>query len=108
MPEYTISWTMELDALTLMESAKKALEIMQDPDSIATCFQVMEKGVKIADVDLLEGLVTLQDQQEVSYLKKGGMGCPHCGNDMAEDYKCDLCEKTWTDIYTLTGVDIHD
>jgi hypothetical protein len=59
---------------------------------------------------------TIQDK----YLKSGGRGCPLCGgeNISAErisadcEYawaiaSCDDCPAEWTDLYTLTGVEIH-
>lgn len=41
---YTVRWEIELDANSHEEAAKKALEIMQDKDSIATVFEVEEWG----------------------------------------------------------------
>jgi hypothetical protein len=38
--EYVVSWTVELDATSRYEAAKLALEMLRDPDSIATFFGV--------------------------------------------------------------------
>ena len=38
--EFTVTWTIDLDAKSPRDAAKKALEIQRDPDSIATCFEV--------------------------------------------------------------------
>ena len=52
MNEYTINWTIEVDANSPEEAANQALEIMRDPDSTATVFEVIEIGgntVKMID-----------------------------------------------------------
>jgi hypothetical protein len=38
--ESTVSWTVELTATSRYEAAKLALEMLRDPDSIATFFEV--------------------------------------------------------------------
>ncbi len=48
MREYTVTWIIEVDAANHVEAAKKAAEIMQDPDSIATVFEVRRKSYEAA------------------------------------------------------------
>jgi hypothetical protein len=38
--EYVVRWTVELTATSRHEAAKIALEMLRDPDSIATFFEV--------------------------------------------------------------------
>jgi hypothetical protein len=40
MSEYKVTWTIDLDAKSPRDAARKALEIQRDPDSTATCFEV--------------------------------------------------------------------
>jgi hypothetical protein len=50
---YLVTWEIEMEAETPREAAKKALEIMQDPESIGTVFKVVDaEGEHV--VDLLE------------------------------------------------------
>jgi len=42
--EWIVMWTIEVDADYPDEAAHRALEIMRDPESTATCFQVVGKG----------------------------------------------------------------
>ncbi len=39
---YRVQWEIDVDARSVTEAAKKALEIQRDPDSIATNFDVLE------------------------------------------------------------------
>jgi hypothetical protein len=54
MKTYSIKWTMEIDAGTPEEAARKALEIHRDPASIATVFDVYDEEGNCTRVDLLE------------------------------------------------------
>jgi len=52
MNEYTINWTIEVYADSPQAAAEQALEIMRDPASTATVFEVIEIGgntVKMID-----------------------------------------------------------
>lgn len=42
MPEYFITWNIELEADDPIDAARKALEIHRNPESIATEFKVKE------------------------------------------------------------------
>jgi hypothetical protein len=45
--EYIVSWTVELSATSRYEAAKLALEMLRDPDAIATFFEVASaKGAR--------------------------------------------------------------
>ena len=41
---YHVIWEIELDAESLLSAAETALEIMQDPGSLARCFTVTSGG----------------------------------------------------------------
>ena len=57
-----------------------------------------------------------------AYIKSGGVKCPFCGEAgiaggaydtgdagvVTQEVCCDICERTWTDIFTLTGVVLND
>ena len=60
----------------------------------------------------------MNSNQAQAYLSSGGESCPYCGNHLTDSKwiikwkkrsrKClrgEKCGKTWTDHYTLTGVD---
>ena len=57
----------------------------------------------------------MNSTQASKYLASGGDHCPYCGSEgcrerwntnfTVADNKCLNCSKTWTDHYTLTGVD---
>jgi predicted solute-binding protein len=40
MPSYLVTWEIDIEAISLVEAAKEALEIMQDKDSEALYFRV--------------------------------------------------------------------
>lgn len=42
--EYLVCWEMEIEADGYEEAARKAVEIMRDPDSIADVFTVMKRS----------------------------------------------------------------
>lgn len=50
--EHRVTWTIDLDAKSPEEAARKALEIQRDPESIATCFVITDDHGKHIDVDL--------------------------------------------------------
>ena len=52
--EYTVMWTIEIDALSTEEAAMKALNIQRDPQSIATHFVVICKDGDKREIDLGE------------------------------------------------------
>lgn len=60
---------------------------------------------------------TLTESQKKEYIDRGGLRCPYCqsketGNcgsvswdeQPSVEVKCDTCEKTWIDIFTLTDI----
>mgnify|MGYP001579035048 CR=1 FL=1 len=53
MPEYRVTWIIELDAESHEKAAKEALEIQRDPGSTATVFVVKNLNTKeILTIDL--------------------------------------------------------
>jgi hypothetical protein len=54
MPEYHVTWEIELNADSPCEAAVKALAIQRDPDSIATVFDVTDKAGTTEQIDLAE------------------------------------------------------
>jgi hypothetical protein len=44
MIEYHVTWSIQLDAETPEDAARQAQAILQDPDSIATIFDVSAAG----------------------------------------------------------------
>lgn len=51
MPEYRVTWEMDIDADSPREAAEKALAVQRNPESIATIFTVTPR-VKTTFVDL--------------------------------------------------------
>jgi hypothetical protein len=53
MPEYCVTWTINLEAESALEAAQEALLTHRDPDSTALCFTVqdLEDGL-FQEVDL--------------------------------------------------------
>jgi len=59
----------------------------------------------------------MESDSQAEYVAHGGSECPHChgedvdydgnvrlyGDKCHHDCKCLTCQKTWTEIYTLTG-----
>jgi len=41
---YSVTWSIEIDARTPEEAARKALEIQRDPNSLATVFGVRDES----------------------------------------------------------------
>ena len=58
MPEYTVAWTIQLDADSPRDAARQAREIQLDPNSIATFFRVTEV------VDLMDGTEDEDDRRQ--------------------------------------------
>jgi hypothetical protein len=52
MPEYRVTWEIELDADSPREAAAKALAIQRDPDSVATVFDVIDETGNRERIDL--------------------------------------------------------
>jgi len=52
MPEYRVEWVIEVDADTPEDAARRALEMMQDPQSTANVFNVMDKDGIQVEIDL--------------------------------------------------------
>lgn len=61
---------------------------------------------------------TLTASQRAAYVRNGYAACPYCknrdivgdslevdGNQVVQDVSCSACERTWTDVYTLTGIE---
>lgn len=44
MPEYTVTWSIDIDATTPEDAARKARAIQQNPASSAVCFDVAPFG----------------------------------------------------------------
>jgi len=50
-----VTWTIDVDARTAREAARTALRIQRDPESIATVYEVYNKGSKrIVDLSGVE------------------------------------------------------
>jgi hypothetical protein len=59
--------------------------------------------------------MNLTNRQKQEYIRIGGIRCPYCGSgqinttlrhkgeEIHQECLC-LCEKSWTDLYTLTGI----
>jgi len=54
MPEFTVSWSIDVDAKTPEDAARVAREIMLDEHSMATVFDVADSSGSITRIDLLE------------------------------------------------------
>jgi len=51
--DYLVKWEMDIfDVSSPEEAAKKALKVQRNPESIATVFEVFEKGKLVAKIDL--------------------------------------------------------
>jgi hypothetical protein len=58
MTEYRVVWLIDIDADSPREAAQEALAIQRNPESIATCFVVIEDGGPSQMVDLDEEQVS--------------------------------------------------
>lgn len=56
--QYQVTWVIDIEADSPTEAARQALEIQQDPESIATVFEVSGGGSTVL-VDLEPGIATL-------------------------------------------------
>lgn len=77
-------------------------------------------GKKADKYDGTTKMVSNEDR-ETAYVKNKGMKCPFCGKSSIEgssieidggiawqDVYCTDCEAEWTDLYTLTGIQIRN
>ena len=53
MPEYRVTWQIDIDAENPKAAAEQGHKIMLDPDSLATVFEVYDENEKETVVDLL-------------------------------------------------------
>lgn len=53
MSEYKVNWVINIDAKSAKEAAQEALAIMQDTESTATVFDVIDKDDEHIIIDLL-------------------------------------------------------
>ena len=51
---YRVQWEIDIEAATPKEAAEQAFEIMKDPESIATVFDVFDSTGKKTTVDMLK------------------------------------------------------
>ncbi len=54
MTEFLVEWRIEVRADSPEAAARKCLEIMQDPSSLATVFDVIEENGEPVRIDLTE------------------------------------------------------
>jgi hypothetical protein len=55
MPDYEVVWKIDIQAASAQEAALEALAIHRDPESIATVFEVRERGCeKVKSIDVLD------------------------------------------------------
>jgi hypothetical protein len=73
MPEYTVTWTMQLDAASPEGAAREAYAAICRPGSIAHVFEVSASGGPAVEIDL--------DRPRQ---------CQHCGSTVYND--SDACE----------------
>jgi hypothetical protein len=52
MPEYRITWEMDIDADSPIDAARQALKIQRDPDSIANVFDITDEAGTTERIDL--------------------------------------------------------
>lgn len=67
MPEYLVSWNINISAANAQEAAAEALRIQREPESIATVFLVKDKATGVTkSIDLMNyepAIVMLPDDQ---------------------------------------------
>ena len=51
---YSIIWSIDIEAETPRDAAEEALKIHRDPESTATCFEVMDDEGTVINIDLLK------------------------------------------------------
>ena len=49
---YRVVWEIDIDADSIEDAARKALEIQRDPESTATCFTITNARGDRRDIDL--------------------------------------------------------
>jgi hypothetical protein len=54
MPQYTVTWEIEIHAETPEEAAREALAIQRDVNSTATVFHLCDEGGEACHIDLME------------------------------------------------------
>lgn len=54
MPEFRVRWVIDIEADTPREAAEKARQVQQNPDSIATVFEVWPAGSAVMSGHPLE------------------------------------------------------
>jgi len=54
MKSFVVEWTIDIDAETPEQAARRALEIQRNPESHAVVFDVISHDGEITRVDLLE------------------------------------------------------
>jgi hypothetical protein len=59
MPEYRVTWEIDIEAATPEEAARKALTIQRDANSRATVFNVTDEDGEMEDID-----ITAIDEEE--------------------------------------------
>jgi hypothetical protein len=52
MPEYRVTWLIDVEADHPRAAAEEAFAAMQDPDTLATCFNVEDAAGRNYEVDL--------------------------------------------------------
>lgn len=62
MPDYLVTWKIDIDAASPEEAAKRAFEIQRNPESIAKCFEVQKRDKG----GLVERRVFKVDLQKIS------------------------------------------
>lgn len=79
--DYTVTWSINIDAVSHMDAAMQALEIMRDRDSIATVFEVESERVGPITVDVApyEDPDDVPDPGDEIYLLKFFRGFVTCG-----------------------------
>lgn len=84
MPEYIVTWTIDIDADSPRDAAEQALAIQRDPASIAAVFSVQHvverRGATTHVVDEAEE-IDLDDGEVFEELPCycGSESCPRCG-----------------------------
>lgn len=93
MPNFKVTWEIEVDAETPLEAAQQALEIQRDPESIAWDFMVVDQDdpfKRLRYVDTATGNVGRTEHE----LRRLNAGEKNEGADSEPDYsKCQHCGK---------------
>ena len=87
MPEYHVTWEIDLDAESPREAAEKALHIHRNPESIATVFDVTDETGHTERIDLDEAEDDeacvacgrpLEDEESAVHAPNGLAYCREC------------------------------